>query len=290
MAEVQSCCPGTQLISVGDRESDIYELLAEADAYPTGPKLLIRAERSRKRKTEQVLLWDKLRSEPRAGYQEVSVPRKGARPARVAKLEVRYAPVKLDPPGGQKGPVVSAWAVYAREVEYAPAVTAPLEWMLITTVEVVRFDQAIERLTWYSRRFGIEVYHRILKSGCRIEDRRLDSADRLEACLAIDMVIAWRLHWLTQQGRETPDISCAEYLREEEWHALCAYVKQERPPDRPPSLREAVRMIAGLGGFLGRKCDGEPGTTTLWRGWQRLQAITIGFVLGRTLYSARDGH
>ena len=169
--------------------------------------------------------------------------------------------------------------------------------MLLTTVKVSTFKQAAERLQWYTRRWGIEVYHRTLKSGCRIKDRRLGNADSLKTCLAIDLVVAWRIYWLTEQGRETPDVPCDIFLEEDEWKALCAYVKKESPPDKPPPLREAVRMIASLGGFLGRKGDGEPGTTTMWRGLQRLpvrartqtglQDIATGFALFKSLPNAR---
>jgi len=135
--------------------------------------------------------------------------------------------------------------------------------------------------------WGIEVYHRTLKSGCRIEDGRLGRADRLEACLAIDMVVAWRIFFLTKQGRETPDIPCDVFLSENEWKTLYTYKKRELPPSRPPSLREAVRMIASLGGFLGRKGDGEPGTTMMWRGLERLEMITEAYIMFKSVHGAR---
>jgi hypothetical protein len=287
VAEVQGLCPETILVSVGDREADIYELFAEAQQRPSGPKLLVRAERSRQRHVEQTPLWERMEGEPVAGYQEVSIPRKGSRPARTAKLAIRHAAVSLRPPRGKDLPPVTVWAVYAREVDYSPAVSSPLEWMLLTTVETGTFEQACERVGWYARRWGIEVYHRTLKSGCRIEDRRLGQGERLESCLAIDLVVAWRIYLLTKQGRETPDIPCDVFLSEHEWQVLYAYATKEPPPDDPPSLRQAVRWIASLGGFLGRRSDGEPGTTTLWRGLQRLADITTGFLLFKSLHPTR---
>jgi hypothetical protein len=289
VCQAQELCPESTLISVGDRESDIYELFHEAAQNPSGPKLLVRAERSRNRKVEEVPLWDELSSQPITGFQEVYIPAKGSRPSRTAKLAVRFAQVKLRPPRDKKLEPVVLWAIYAHEEDKPEFVQSPLSWMLLTSVETNTFEQACERLAWYAKRWGIEVYHRTLKSGCRIEDRRLDNADRLEACLAIDMVVAWRVYWLTKQGRETPDIGCDVFLSEDEWKALYAFVKKEQPPSRPPSLREAVRMIASLGGFLGRKCDGEPGTTTMWRGLQRLADIVKAFVLARLLEQQRAG-
>ena len=116
---------------------------------------------------------------------------------------------------------------------------------------------------------------RVLKSGCRIEQRQLGSADLIETCLAIDMVVAWRIYHLTKLGREMPNTSCTVFFEDAEWKALVAYKTQNPiPPENPPTLREAIHVVASLGGFLGRKCDGEPGTQTLWLGLQRLDDIT----------------
>ena len=294
LAEVQQLCPHTTLVSVGDREADIHELFQEAQQTPSGPKLLVRAERTRQRQVEaeeaeeHEYLWEKMPAEPVAGHQEVHIPRNGSRAARTVKLEVRYASVTVQPPKGKELAGVPMWAVYAREVDPPPEVKSPLEWMLLTTVAVSSFEPAVERLRWYALRWGIEVYHRVIKSGCRIEDRQLNSADRIESCLAIDLVVAWRIYWLTKQGRETPDIPCDVVLKEDEWKVLYASVRDEPPPSEPPSLRDAVRMIAKLGGFLGRKSDGEPGTTTLWRGLVRLDNIVIGYRMARRLAARPD--
>jgi hypothetical protein len=290
-AEVQEVCSRTLLVSVGDREADIHELFHEAQKTQSGPKLLVRSERTRQRKVgeeaaaEHEALWEKMPTEPVAGHQEVFIPRKGSRAARTAQLEVRYAPVTLKPPKDKDLAWVSVWAVYAREIDAPAEVKSPLEWMLLTTVEVPSFEAAIERLRWYTLRWGIEVYHRVIKSGCRIEDRQLSDATRIESCLAIDLVVAWRIFWLTKQGRETPDVPCDVFLEEEEWKALCATVREAAPPAEPPTLRDAVRMIASLGGFLGRKSDGEPGTTTLWRGLGRLDDIVIGYRAARRVFA-----
>ncbi|QOJ05059.1 MAG: IS4 family transposase [Planctomycetia bacterium] len=151
----------------------------------------------------------------------------------------------------------------------------PVKWMLLTTIPVNTFEESVEKLEWYARRWGIEVYHKTLKSGCQIEQRQLGNAKRIEACLAIDMVVAWRIYYLTKLGREVPDVPCTVFFEEAEWKALVAYkTKSPIPPSNPPGLREAVRMVASLGGFLGRKGDGEPGTKTLWLGIQRLDDMT----------------
>jgi hypothetical protein len=214
VGQAQQLCPDTILVSVVDREADIYELFEEVTRDSSRPKLLVRAIRGRIRKVEQIELWEKLLQQPMAGIQEVHVPRKGNRRARTAKLAVRFAEICLDPPKTKNSVPVTMWAVFAQEVDISQEVKTPIEWMLLTTVPTDTFEDACKRIGWYSKRWGIEVYHRTLKSGCRIEDRRLESTERLEACLAIDFVVAWRIYWLTKQGRETPDIPCDVFLNE----------------------------------------------------------------------------
>lgn len=274
-ARVQARCPNTTVVSVGDREADIFELFDLARTLPHAPELLVRAEQNRVLTAEQGKLWEHLARQPIAGYQHLQVPRRNRRPARVAKMAISYARVALKAPP-IKGPLkpVTLWAVWARELE-APKGVEPLDWMLLTTCAVERFEQATEKIAWYAARWGIEVYHRTLKTGCQIETRQLGSADRIEACLAIDMVVAWRILHLTKLGREHPDVPCTVYFSEAEWKALLTYINRSAVlPSEPPPLREATRMVASLGGFLGRKCDGEPGTQTLWLGLQRLDDLT----------------
>ncbi|MHB8165386.1 MAG: IS4 family transposase [Sulfuricella sp.] len=259
VADVQARCPGTLLVSVGDREADLYELFDEAITHPEGPKLLVRAEHNRQLQDEQQRLWETMQSRPADGIQVLQVPRQGSRAARTAPMSARYAAVSLVAPTGHKGPAIPVWAVLAQEQD-APVGVKPLEWMLLTTVPVTCFEQATEKLMWYARRWGIEVLHRTLKSGCRIEQRQLGQADRIEACLAIDLVVAWRIYYLNKLGREAPQSPCTVYFEEAEWKALMVFTTNDPvAPAQPPTLREAIRRVASLGGFLGRKSDGEPG-------------------------------
>jgi hypothetical protein len=273
-ARLQARCPHTTVVSVGDREADIFELFDLARTLPHAPRLLVRAEQNRVLTEEQGKLWERLARQPVAGCQQLQVPRRAKRPARVATMAISYARVELKAPQikGKVKPVM-VWAVWAREIE-APKGIEPLEWMLLTTCSVESFEQATEKIAWYAARWGIEVYHRTLKSGCQIETRQLGAADRIEACLAIDMVVAWRILHLTKLGREHPDVPCTVYFSEMEWKALVTYINRSAVlPDQPPTLREATHMVASLGGFLGRNCDGEPGTQTLWLGLQRLDDL-----------------
>jgi hypothetical protein len=271
VAQAQKRCPDSTFVSVGDREADIYELFHLALSDAKGPKLLVRGEHNRLLADGQGHLWDYISEQPLKGIQEIHVPRKGQRKERQAKLVIRYAQVILKPPPGKDAfGELCIQGIMAKEIE-APEDAVPLQWMLLTTCEIKSFDQAVEKLDWYCQRWGIEIYHRTLKSGCKIENRQLGSADRIETCLAVDMVVAWRIYHLTKLGRENPNAPCTVFFADHEWKTLVCYeTKNPIPPEKPPTLRKATRMVAGLGGFLGRKGDGEPGTVTLWLGLQRL--------------------
>lgn len=274
VAEIQKLCPDTMLVSIGDRESDIYELFQEAKKDPDGPKLLVRAEKTRNRKVEQEFLWNFMTRQDVVGSLKIHVPRRGSRKARDTWIDIRFSEAELKPPNRYaSNPPIKIWAVYVIEQSYETG--SPIEWMLLTTVAIKSFKEAQRAVEWYTGRWGIEVYHRTLKSGCRMKDRQLETADRLETCLGVDMVIAWRIYHLAMLGREIPEMPCTVFFQDIEWKALCCYSKKTPvPPDKPPTLSDAIYMIGGMGGHLGRKSDGFPGTQVLWRGILRLYTAT----------------
>ncbi|MBR9984392.1 MAG: IS4 family transposase [Desulfosarcina sp.] len=286
---VQARCPQCQIIVMADREADIHELFAEYVQTAKSAQLLIRAEKSRNRNVvgqdKQIQrLWALMDEADCAGTVELSVPPRKDQSARLAILQVRFAPVTLKAPKRNNTlPDVPIHAVYAKEIDAPAGVDEPIEWMLLSSVPVTTFEEAKTALARYARRWGIEVYHRVLKSGCRIKDRQLGTARRLENCLAIDMVVAWRIHHLTWLGRQTPDVPCTVFFENTQWKALVGFMRKSPVvADTPPTLKESIAMVATLGGFLNRKSDGDPGTETIWRGLQRLDDITqayIAFVL-----------
>jgi len=264
------------LVSLGDREADIYELFHLALEDCQGPKLLVRAEQDRLLADGQGHLWPLVEQQPLAGVRQISVPRRQKQPAREAWLEIRFAGVTLRPPQGKtRYGRLRLWAVLAQEVD-APEGIEPLSWMLLTTCPVTRLVEATEKLDWYSKRWCIEIFHKTLKSGCKIEQRQLGNAGSLEACLAIDLVVAWRIYHLTKLGRECPNVACTVFFEQAEWKALLTYVTRQpvRSDQPPPPLGEAMRMVGTLGGHLGRKSDGQPGTKSLWLGLERLLGMT----------------
>lgn len=279
-ANAQRELPDTVVVSVGDREADVYELFELAYSRADHPKLLVRAEHDRLLSEGQGHLWAAVEAQPIVAEQVVRVPARRARgskpaqPPRTARLAIRFTAVELKPPHRPGLSVLPLWAVLAKEVD-APASSQPLEWMLLTTLEVNDVEGAIEKLKWYAHRWQIEVYHRTLKSGCRIEQRQLGSAARLENCLAIDMVVAWRILYMTRLGRQAPELPCTVVFEDYEWKALHQYFHPNEPlPTEPPQLNPLVRLVGQLGGHLGRKSDGEPGPKSLWLGVSRLHDIS----------------
>lgn len=284
VCEVQARSPRTTLVVMADREADIHELFADHVMIRKSAHLLIRAEKSRNRNVveeEQIQrLWSYLESVEPVAVVEVLVPPRKDRPGRTAKLEVRFAPVTLKAPCRKaRLPDVPVHALMAKEIGAPGGVDDPLEWMLLSTLPVTSIEEAKTALARYAQRWGIEIFHRVLKSGCRIKDRQLGAARRLENCLAIDLIVAWRIHHLTWLGRETPDVACTVFFEDAEWKALVGFLAQTPTvPATPPTLRQAMVMVATLGGFLNRASDGDPGTETIWRGLQRLDDITKAYI------------
>jgi len=156
-----------------------------------GEGALVGAVHNRKLLQECLGLKDWIVSRPVAAVVSVRIPRRGASPARTAAMELRYGTVTLLPSKGPKGRAALAMQV-VHIVEQTPRkAVEPVEWFLLTTCAVDTPEQAAETVRWYTRRWGIEAFHRILKSGCRIEDRQLATEARIENCLAIDLVVAW---------------------------------------------------------------------------------------------------
>jgi len=270
----------TTVVSVGDREADVYELFLLALSDPAHPKLLVRAERDRRVQDGSECLWEYMESQAVAGQRMLHIPRRKGRAARDALLDIRFAQVELRAPQLKRAlGALSVWAVYVTEVN-PPSQKDAVEWMLLTTLEVNDFEGALKKVDWYKRRWGIEEYHRTLKSGCRIENRQLGDRTVWENCLAIDLVVAWRIEHIKKLARETPTAPCTLAFEKHEWQALLAFKRPDQPlPSTPPCVREITRLTAELGGFLGRKGDGEPGSTTLWRGLQRLHDIASAFLI-----------
>jgi hypothetical protein len=285
-ATAQAQCPNTCVVSVGDCEADMYELYLKAQASQT--HFLVRAYRARAQSGASEL-WTSLKAQPPQGSLRVVLPRRGNLPVREVELAVRFSSTELNAPGymSKSTPSVRLWAIHLREEHPQPGIPA-VEWMLLTNLEIKTVAAAVEKTQWYAIRFQIEVYFRTLKTGRRVQDRQLACRERLENCLGIDLVVAWRILALSRQSRQSPEAPLETYLDATEVRVLKALIRQDNPaaPVETVGLRQAVRRIAQLGGFLGRKGDGEPGVQTLWRGLQYFENITQGFILAEALASS----
>jgi hypothetical protein len=287
-------CPHTRVVVVGDRESDIYALLKWQAEHAAEAGLVVRANASRRRR---VAVWDPhlratmlrtLESQPdfqtpvRTG-RAVRIGAQGgkrARPERTAVTELRIGQVELQPPKERPddGPV-TAWVVRVLETN-PPAGQAPLEWLLVSSEGGPTAEWAERIVGWYEARWGIEEYFRVLKSGTRIEDRRLQEADALVKCLAFDAITAWRVCSLNRYARDAAATPAAEVLTDDERQVIGTVVRAERllPPaerDKPfaPDIRSWVVLLARMAGWHPSKRSPLPGNQVMWRACVQLQTM-----------------
>jgi hypothetical protein len=262
----------TQVVSVADREGDLYEVLAAALRPGAGAAVLIRAQHDRRVVAGRARqLWDHMRAHEPMRVQ-IDVPRHGATPPRRAACEVRFGPVVLSAPllKEEQPALEGLWFVEVRETGRQKS---PILWRLVTTLPVRTLAQALEKVHWYMVRWQIEVFHRTLKTGCGAEKLQLDSAHKLQLAVAIKMVVAWRVLALLHASRAHPQAPAHTMLTPEEIAVVVALSRRKLDASTL-TLRQATHAIAVRGGFMGRRADGEPGALTLWHGWQELKAIT----------------
>ena len=287
--ELAGDLPCTEVISVSDREGDIFELYEEwlHNEGSQRAEWIVRTNQDRvlagEDEDEPTKLFDAMRTAPLLGEIEFDVAAKTGskkvkgsrikthRAARTVRQEVRAMEITPRPPHrkGRKLSKVTFWAVLAEETDPPPG-EEPVRWLLLTSKKITTLEEARRIIRVYLRRWDIEVFFRILKTGCRVERVQLKTCEALIRALMIYLVIAWRIHYLTHLGRQCPELPCGCVFDEAEWKSACAVVK--RPPAAgEPSLREFIGIIGKLGGHLGRKSDGDPGPQVVWRGLSRVR-------------------
>ncbi|MGF6920635.1 IS4 family transposase [Paraburkholderia sp. 40] len=269
-------CPCTHVIGVSDREGDVYDVfLAQR---PAGVDWLVRASWNRRVAHPDRYLWETVLASPVLGEAQLQVPARENRQARTARLVVRCMPVRLRPPQNrrrEKLPEIEVFAIHAQETNLDEG-AEPLEWLLLTSVPTQTHAEALERLAWYARRWTIESWHRVLKSGCRIEARQFGNLDRFVRATALFAVVSWRILYSMLLARLDGNLPCEVLLQPIEWRALyCRTHGSTEIPDKPPSLAQVILWIARLGGYLARKHDRPPGPTVIWRGFLVLHEITM---------------
>jgi len=287
---------GSQIVTVCDREADIYEFFHLSNEIKS--PVLVRAnynrainKKSRYAEKGVVKLWEFMNAKPNVGTIKINITKKPTsrhsvqRKKRIAKLTIKFGDFLFNPPRNNVKlrtgnlPDLKMNAIYALE-ENPPKGEKPLEWMLLTNLPVANLQQAYEKIKWYCMRWRIEMFFKVLKSGFNVEDCRLGYANRLIKYLTVMTIVAWRLFMMTLIARTDPNMPCKGFLTDIEWKVLYLKThKSKRVPRRCPKIKDVVRWIACLGGFLARKQDGDPGTTVLWRGWKRLNDLTQGWYL-----------
>jgi hypothetical protein len=286
--------PGVQCVCIADSEADVYELFAE----PRGEQpvhWLIRACQNRalqkEPETSSSLLRQRVLESPVLFAKKITVrgrkaktacekrQRRQSRDTREAVVEVRATTVTLRPPprGDRDLPAVSVNVVLVSEVD-APADEPAIEWLLVTTLPINTVEQVRQVVEYYTVRWMIEVFFRVLKSGCRVEERRFERLDRFLCCAAVYLIVAWRVLYVCRMGRSIPDVDCEALFEASEWKSVWMAVHRQAPPKVPPKLSEMIALIAQLGGYINRPNRKDPpGAQTLWLGMHRRYDFAIAW-------------
>jgi hypothetical protein len=284
--EVAQEIPQTQFISVADSEADIFEVIHLGEHSPENFDWVIRACQDRALVSEQpqenqeqndfaYSLRARVQQEPvrfvqpiavRGREAKVSCEKRGRRQpqqSRDSDVEVRATTVTLRAPWRHdrklKDTTLNVVLVSELNVQ---ADDVAVEWILITSLPVDTDEEICSVIRYYCTRWMIEVYFRVLKNSCGIEDLRFETLERFERCLAVYMIVAWRTLYTVRLGREFPDMDCETIFEPDEWRSVYRVVKNVEPPSTPPRLQEMIRMIAHLGGYIDRPRDDEPGPQT----------------------------
>jgi Transposase Tn5 dimerisation domain/Transposase DNA-binding len=290
MKALAQTSPETLFINMTDREGDFYEYFQEYEPNRCpNAHFLVRARMLRKIRTEtgevtplfkevqQQEPWGEIEFDLAAISTETN-PTK-ARKARRVRQEIKVKEVLIAPPPKVKKfkglSSLKVTAILCTEVGQDLG-EDPVQWLLLTSLPLGQLP--LERLLeFYRLRWQIELFFKILKSGCKIEELQLESYERITRCVALYMIVAWRVLRTKTLGAQSPSLPCSVLYEDQEWKALYCIVYKAPPPSDPPSLEEMNRLVASLGGFLNRKGDKLPGIQTLWRGLQRLRDFTLAY-------------
>lgn len=270
-------------IVVADREADISELIE--GCLDRGFDFVLRSQLDRilgeKKKrwesTKNDRLIEYLKNSAVQGVAQVQVTDQKKRTKRSATVEIKFSSLEIPLPwrmewSHKEQTLLDLYVVEVKE-PHPPEGYEPVYWRLLTSIEVEEMKQALEVIEIYKKRWVIETFHKVIKSGWNVEDCRLETFKRIRRYIALISVVAWRLHWITEMAKLYPDVSCEVAFEKREWVPIYRFSKKNALlPEAPPGLQETVKNLAQLGGFLNRKSDKDPGITTVWRGWKVLQS------------------
>lgn len=278
--------PEMQIVSVADREADIYDILLEAQQHATSADYVIRAKDNRctaKRDPDSgPAVYHKVREEVRASEirvtRTIDLPQTPKRKARQAELEIRAIQVVVKPPHGRSHlPSVTHNVVLVEEV-HGPNDGTDVSWLLMTTLPIESIDEVFLVIDYYIARWIIEVFFRTLKTGCSVEEIQLEKMDRVKRCLAFYKIIAWRIMYLTYLNRESPSLPCTAVFTECEWKSVWCVTMQQELPASPPTLSGFISLLARLGGYNNRRKERPPGPQTIWVGLRRMTDLATAWL------------
>jgi Transposase DNA-binding len=280
--------PGVRWVHVGDREIDIFPFFEECQTAQAD--FCIRIKQNRRvgewSAEDPRYLLDQARQLPALGERRLELPAKPGQAARTANLRVSWQEVSLRSPSNRPGDptTLRAWVVRTWEPS-PPKGIEPIEWLLLTSVPVLTLEDALERIDWYSCRWIVEEYHSCLKTGCAMENSQLQHAERLRRLLAFLSILSVRLLQLRDLSRSTPHLLARQVVQ-----GVLVQIIAYRTHTDPNTMTLAFfwRAVATIGGFPGRKSDGQPGWKRLWHGWLRLLDWAEGVHFGRNLPPLQD--
>lgn len=281
MEEVARLYPkGTRMVYLADRESDLYEIFTAAKKLKI--EIVIRSKYDRRIEGDRWNLTDFLQSRQATGKTTIEVNSKGKQDKRNAVLEIKNGVVRVEDPNNKKKHI-ELTIVCAEELN-PPSDKEKIYWRLLTMGSVDTLDDCLAVIKDYKMRWGIEILFKVVKSGCSIETCRLQHVERIIRYLAVMFVIGWRIAWKVHINRTNPKAPWSLVLTELEYKTLWIMVNKrailekklprDPPSDKPWNVRDSIRGMAKIGGFNGRKGDGEPGIQKIWEGWIGLQYAT----------------
>lgn len=280
VAEQARRCPETRQVYVADREADIAALMRRAKELDHAADYLIRCKHNRSL-GEGNKLWDEVAAAPVVERIRFDLPRGRHRKTRKVEQELRVKRVRIA--DGKHGKL-EVTCLLAQEIN-PPKGSQAVVWRLLTNRIAETVEAVQELMKWYLVRWEIELFFLILKEGCKVEGLQLSTIERLQSALMLYMLVAWRINRLMRLGRCLPELKADVVFDEDEWRAAFILNKVP-PPPKVPSLNEVTRLVAKLGGFLGRKRDGEPGVKTIWLGMQQIATFVDGLRYVKTLQAS----
>jgi IS4 transposase len=273
---VQSCelakkCNHTKVVYISDREGDLFEIYAEYESQREyKAEYVIRSSHNRTvycdGKSSKLL--KQLEESKILGEIEFEIEDRESGERRIIRQTVQAQQVTIKSRYGADIPNQEAKlnAIYLKEINQPDGKT-PINWCLLTSLPINTIEEIRTVVKYYLCRWEIELFFKTLKSGCKVEEKSLRSAERLYPLFALLSIVAWRVNFLIQASRREPEVSCEKFFERSEWKAgYIAATRKRESPESPPKMKEMMEYIAKLGGHLGRKNDPRPGLKSIWLG------------------------